>query len=119
MYTSSGMNGFTDDLMSVVDRAKQIGTELVTKDIPQSLTNTLQNKALSVAQPIVQQAIANRSAEVVSKGNVALTAGIGLAAGALAGGKQRWWLGGLIGGTLGALVGFKIGWLKSELTGGF
>jgi hypothetical protein len=66
---------------------------------------------MTAVQPTVQKQAEAKAARVVSKGNIALTAGIGFAAGLLvAGGSwERRAVGGAVGGILGGLAGLKIG----------
>lgn len=89
--------------------------DLVIKDLPGAVIKTTQEKVAKTAAPVVE-AVAQKKAEtVVSKGNIALTAAIGAAAGLLvAGGSwQRRAIGAGVGGILGGLAGLKIG-LVSE-----
>jgi len=85
--------------------------KLITDDLPSAIKNTIENKAVAIVQPTVQKQVEAKAARVVSKGNIALTAGIGMLAGLLiAGGSwQRRAVGGTVGGILGGLAGLKIG----------
>jgi hypothetical protein len=86
-------------------------SDLVTKDLPKAIQKTIENKAVATVQPTVQKQVEAKASRVVSKGNIALTASIGLLAGLLvAGGSwQRRAVGGTVGGILGGLAGLKIG----------
>lgn len=85
--------------------------DLVTSDLPKAVVQTVQSKAASVAEPVVQSAAQAKAKRVISKGNIAATAGIGLLAGALISGGswKRRAVGGAVGAILGGLAGLKIG----------
>lgn len=80
-------------------------------ELYRTAVTTVQNKAVAAVQPTVQQQVEAKANRVVSKGNIALTAGIGALAGLLiAGGAwQRRAVGGGVGAILGGLAGLKIG----------
>ena len=100
------------------------GGDLLTKELPDALTKTVQTKAQAVATPYVQQLVQNKASAAVSKGNVALWAGVGGGAGLLigallAGGswQRRATGGGVLGAVLagaGAFAGLKIGLLRDS-----
>jgi hypothetical protein len=73
--------------------------------------DVVQGKVVAAVTPTVQAQIEAKAQRVVSKGNIALTAGIGALAGLLvAGGSwQRRTIGGSVGAILGGLAGLKIG----------
>lgn len=89
----------------------------ITEDLPKAFVKTTEARATSVLQPTVQKAVEVKAGRVVSKGNIALTAGIGIVAGVLvAGGSwERRIVGGALCGILGGLAGLKIG-LASDVT---
>lgn len=91
--------------------AKQAAKDLVLKDLPTAAAKTIQEKVAATAQPVVESVAKAKAARVASKGNIALTAGIGGLAGLLiAGGSwQRRVVGLAVGGILGGLAGLKIG----------
>jgi hypothetical protein len=90
--------------------------ELVTQTLPTAVRTAIETKATAAVAPTVQKQAEAKAARVVSKGNIALTAGIGLAAGLLvAGGSwQRRALGASVGGILGGLAGLKIGLISDS-----
>ena len=112
IYASAGFGAVDmSDLSKLWEQTKKAGTELVTKDLPRALQETLEKKAAGVAQPYVEAAIQKKAAAVYNKGNIALLAGIGAAAGLLVagGGAGRKVLAMTVGGVLGGLAGLKIG----------
>ena len=111
-------NGWLDDLQkqginpgAIWDSVKANAKELVLKDLPGAAVKTVQEKVAATAAPVVESVAQRKAERVVSKGNVALTAGIGALAGVLvAGGSwQRRAVGAGVGGILGGLAGLKIG----------
>ena len=96
---------------AIWDTTKQNAKDLVFKDLPGAAVKVVKEKAAAAASPIVESVAQKKAERVISKGNIALTASIGLAAGALvAGGSwQRRAIGGAVGGILGGLAGLKIG----------
>lgn len=112
------LSSWLDDLSAqginareIWDTTKQNAKDLVLKDLPGAVVKTVKEKAAATTAPIVESVAQKKAERVVSKGNIALTAGIGLAAGALVagGGWQRRAIGGAVGGILGGLAGLKIG----------
>lgn len=99
------------DYGALWSNVKTGAADLVTKDLPNAIQKTVEDKAVAVAQPTVQKQVEAKAQRVISKGNIALTAGIGLLAGVLvAGGSwERRAVGGVVGGILGGLAGLKIG----------
>jgi hypothetical protein len=96
---------------AIWDSIKQNSKDLVLKDLPGAVVKTVQEKAAATAAPVVEAVAQKKAERVISKGNIALTASIGAAAGLLvAGGSwQRRALGAGVGGILGGLAGLKIG----------
>lgn len=90
---------------------KKNAAELVLKDLPGAAVKTVQEKVAATAAPIVESVAQKKAERVISKGNIALTASIGAAAGLLvAGGSwQRRAVGASVGAILGGLAGLKIG----------
>jgi hypothetical protein len=80
-------------------------------ELYQKVVGTVQDKAVAMVTPTVQKQTEAKAARVVSKGNIALMAGIGALAGLLiAGGTwQRRTVGGGVGAILGGLAGLKVG----------
>jgi len=114
----NGMGDWLDDLKkqginpgAIWDTVKTNAKELVLKDLPGAVSTTVKEKVAATAAPVVQSVAEKKAERVVSKGNVALTAGIGAVAGLLvAGGSwQRRVVGAGVGGILGGLAGLKIG----------
>jgi hypothetical protein len=114
----SGISDWLDDLKAqginpgeIWDTVKTNAKDLVLKDLPGAAVKTVKEKAAATAQPVVESVAQQKASRVVSKGNIALTAGIGLLAGfVVAGGSwQRRAVGAGVGGILGGLAGLKIG----------
>ena len=114
----AGFGSWTDALTeqginpgAIWDNVKQNAKDLVLKDLPGAAAKTVKEKVASTAAPVVESVAQQKASRVVSKGNIALTAAIGAAAGLLvAGGSwQRRAVGAGVGGILGGLAGLKIG----------
>jgi hypothetical protein len=110
-YANPSLGDLGIDYSALWSNIKKSAADYIKKDLPGAIIKTTEDKAVAALQPTVQEVAEKKAGVVVSKGNVALTAGIGLTAGFLiAGGSlERRIVGGVIGGILGALAGFKIG----------
>jgi hypothetical protein len=104
------------DYGSLWSNIKTSTSELFTKELPTAIRKSIENKAMDAVAPTVQKQAEAKAARVASKGNIALTAGIGLTAGLLvAGGSwQRRTMGAVVGGILGGLAGLKIGLISDS-----
>ena len=108
------------DFSALYQQAKQAGTELyqeLPKQLKATATNAITDKVGQVATPVAQQIAQEKTARVVSKGNVALYSAGGVALGALvAGGRwPRRAIGGLAVGLASALVAFQMGLLYDKM----
>jgi hypothetical protein len=86
-------------------------------DIKRVVVNDVTDKVQQVAAPVVSKIAQEKTARVVSKGNVVMYALGGVALGALVsgGGWQRRSIGGLVVGAAGTLVAFQMGLLYDKM----
>jgi hypothetical protein len=113
---STSANGLGIDFSALWKSAKEAGTELITKTLPEAAEKAVSAQAQKVAAPVIQQMAQEKATRVLSKGKVALMASAGVLLGALlAGGDwKRRALGGVVIGGLSTVAGIKIGLLSDS-----
>ena len=110
------ISGLGIDYGKLYQDTKKAAGELITA-LPKQAWETIQAKTVEAVTPTVQAQVEAKAHRVISKGNIALMAGIGATAGLLiAGGSwQRRTVGGGVGAILGGLAGLKVGLVGDSL----